>query len=101
MRSPRRHDHHQKSEPGNNAGLKTMESEENKSKNIGLGNHDDNESSSVITDENCSSVGDVGQVINSCFVPPIFEPPMNAYMTNIPVFTTEFGRVLALRPAFL
>lgn len=88
------HDHHQKSEPGNNAGLKTMESEENKSKNIGLGNHDDNESSSVITDENCSSVGDVGQVINSCFVPPIFEPPMNAYMTNIPVFTPNSAEFL-------
>ncbi|XWS50738.1 hypothetical protein CRYUN_Cryun12cG0113000 [Craigia yunnanensis] len=31
-------------------------------------NNDDNESSSVITDENCE-----GQV-NSCFVPPLFEP---------------------------
>jgi hypothetical protein len=91
---PAPHDHHRNSGSDNNASLKMLDSDqENKSKDIVLGNHDDNESSSVITDENCSSVGDVGQVINSCFVPPIFEPPPNAYMTNIPIFTpnsTEF-----------
>lgn len=83
------HDHHRKSEPGNDADSKILNPDhENKNKNIGLGNQDDNnESSSVVTEENCSSVGDVGQVINSCFVSPIFEPPANAYMANIPAFT--------------
>ncbi|KAK8497191.1 hypothetical protein V6N12_066040 [Hibiscus sabdariffa] len=44
-------------------------------------NNDDNESSSVITDETCE-----GQV-NSCFVPPLFDPPAAPFLTNIPVFT--------------
>ncbi|XP_065864381.1 VQ motif-containing protein 20 [Euphorbia lathyris] len=58
--------------------------EEESNKNGKMCGNDDNESSSVITtDENC---GD-GQV-NSCFVPPIFEPP-NPYMTNIPVFSSN------------
>lgn len=95
------HDHHQKSEPGNDADLKILNSDhENKNKNIGLGNHDDNESSSVVTDENCSSVGDFGQVINSCFVSPIFEPPTNAYMTNLPVFTPNSAEFLCSNQPF-
>ncbi|KAJ8773054.1 hypothetical protein K2173_028231 [Erythroxylum novogranatense] len=58
--------------------------DEEMNKNRRIARSDDNESSSVITDENSGSIGD-GQV-NSCFVPPIFEPP-NRYMTNIPAFT--------------
>ncbi|XP_052291651.1 uncharacterized protein LOC127900546 [Citrus sinensis] len=49
----------------------------------------DDESTSVITtDENCSGGNiDDGQV-NSCFVPPpIFEPPNPFFTSNIPVFT--------------
>ncbi|XP_050203257.1 VQ motif-containing protein 20 [Mercurialis annua] len=59
-------------------------SEEDK-KNLKIVGNEDNESSSVITDENSAITGD-GSQVNSCFVPPIFEPP-NPYMTNIPVFT--------------
>lgn len=83
----------QKSESGGNAS--TSSDEENKSVKI-VGN-DDNESSSVVTDENCSSLGD-GQV-NSCFVPPIFETP-NPYMTNIPFFTPNSAEFLCSNQPF-
>ena len=55
-------------------------------KKMMVGN-EDNETSSVITEENncCSSVGE--NQVNSCFVPPIMEPPVNPYMANLPVFT--------------
>ncbi|KAK4567697.1 hypothetical protein RGQ29_003456 [Quercus rubra] len=83
----------QKSDSGGNAS--TSSDEENKSVKI-VGN-DDNESSSVVTDENCSSLGD-GQV-NSCFVPPIFETP-NPYMTNIPFFTPNSAEFLCSNQPF-
>lgn len=58
-----------KMEPGNE-----KEGDHHTSSKKGITINDDNESTSVITDENGSnSMGD-GQV-NSCFVPPIFEPP--------------------------
>lgn len=67
--------HHQQHQHNNN---------NNKNPNKGIMN-DDNESTSVITDENGSnSMGD-GQV-NSCFGPPIFDPP-NPCFNNIPFFT--------------
>ncbi|KAK7291424.1 hypothetical protein RIF29_06557 [Crotalaria pallida] len=55
--------------------------------NVMVGN-EDNEASSVITeDNNCSSSIGENQV-NSCFAaaPLIMEPPMNPYMANLPVF---------------
>ncbi|EEF30231.1 hypothetical protein RCOM_1158870 [Ricinus communis] len=81
-------------------GKLSSEDENNKSRMKIVGN-DDNESSSVITEENnCgnnSSIGD-GQV-NSCFVPPIFEPP-NPYITNIPVFTPNSADFLCANQPF-
>ncbi|WCJ21946.1 VQ motif-containing protein [Euphorbia peplus] len=72
-------DHHVKRETGS-------PEEENNKNVVKMCGSDDNESSSVITtDENC---GDHGQV-NSCFVPPIFEPTNPYLATNIPVFTTN------------
>ncbi|GMI95307.1 VQ motif-containing protein 20 [Hibiscus trionum] len=53
-------------------------------------NNDDNESSSVITDETCE-----GQV-NSCFVPPLFDPPAAPFLTNIPVFTPNSADFLCV-----
>uniref|UniRef100_A0A5B6YV54 Putative VQ motif-containing protein n=1 Tax=Davidia involucrata TaxID=16924 RepID=A0A5B6YV54_DAVIN len=64
--------------PGND----TPEAEETKNPKLTVSN-DDNESSSVVTDENCGSVGD--PQVNSCFVPPIFDPP-NPCFNNIPFF---------------
>lgn len=56
----------------------------NKSPNKGIMISDDNESTSVITDENGSnSMGD-GHV-NSCFVPPVFDN-QNSCFNNIPLF---------------
>ncbi|GMI76560.1 VQ motif-containing protein 20 [Hibiscus trionum] len=53
---------------------------------------DDNESSSVITDENCE-----GQVNSSCFVaPPLFDPPAAPFLTNIPVFTPNSADFLCV-----
>ncbi|WOG96746.1 hypothetical protein DCAR_0416082 [Daucus carota subsp. sativus] len=80
-----------KSEPGN----------ENKGDhpNKGMMINDDNESTSVITDENGSnSMGD-GQV-NSCFVPPIFDPP-NPGFNNIPIFTpTSYDLLCSSQPYY-
>lgn len=79
--------------------MKTMalNEEDNKNMKMILFGNDYTESLSVITDKNCSNVGadaNAGQV-NSCFVLPIFEPPRNPYMNDIPIFTsnsTEFLR---------
>uniref|UniRef100_A0A5B6YV60 Putative VQ motif-containing protein 20 n=1 Tax=Davidia involucrata TaxID=16924 RepID=A0A5B6YV60_DAVIN len=51
------------------------------------GSNDDNESSSVVTDENCGSttVGDAHAQVNSCFVPTIFDPH-NPCFSNVPLF---------------
>ncbi|KAJ8753680.1 hypothetical protein K2173_026356 [Erythroxylum novogranatense] len=70
---------------------------EGSNKNGKIVGNDDNESSSVITDENCGSVGD--RRVNSCFVPPIFEPP-NPYMPHIPVFTPTSAHFLCPNPSF-
>ncbi|OMO96999.1 VQ motif-containing protein [Corchorus capsularis] len=56
--------------------------------------NDDNESSSVITDENCE-----GQV-NSCFVPPLFDPPPAPFLTNIPVFTPNSADFLCVNQPY-
>ncbi|MBA0679809.1 hypothetical protein Gohar_028293 [Gossypium harknessii] len=68
------HNNHGPHQPKAETGAASVEED---SKRI---NNDDNESSSVITDENCE-----GQV-NSCFVPPLFDPPAAPFL-NIPVFT--------------
>lgn len=79
-----------------NSNKTTSDEEENKRAQIGLGN-DDNESSSALTDENCSSVGDVNiHQENSCFLPPIFEPHPNPYVTDIPVFMPNSADFLML-----
>ncbi|KAK4280801.1 hypothetical protein QN277_012375 [Acacia crassicarpa] len=54
--------------------------------------NEDNETSSVITEENncSSSIGDTQA--NSCFMPnpPMLDPPLNPYMTtNLPVFASS------------
>lgn len=79
-----------KQEKGNKA-------HEEENKNVKIVGNDDNESSSVITDENCGSIGE-GQV-NSCFMPPIFEPH-NPYITNIPVFTPNSADFLCANQPF-
>lgn len=84
---------HVKQKKGNSS---PEEENNNNGKRAGNGN-DDNESSSVITEENCGSIGD-GQV-NSCFVPPIFEPS-NPYMTNIPIFTPNSADFLCANQPF-
>ncbi|XVE64047.1 hypothetical protein DITRI_Ditri07aG0069900 [Diplodiscus trichospermus] len=53
-------------------------------------NNDDNESSSVITEENGE-----GQA-NSCFVPPLFEPPPLPFFTNIPIFPPNSDEFLCV-----
>ncbi|KAJ7975132.1 putative VQ motif-containing protein [Quillaja saponaria] len=66
--------------------------------------NEDNESSSVVTDENnCSSIYSGDGQVNSCFMtPPIFEPPTsNLYMTNIPVFTPSSADFLCSNQQFL
>ncbi|PPR92786.1 hypothetical protein GOBAR_AA27883 [Gossypium barbadense] len=68
------HNNHAPHQPKAETGAASVEED---SKRI---NNDDNESSSVITDENCE-----GQV-NSCFFPPLFDPPAAPFL-NIPVFT--------------
>lgn len=56
----------------------------NKNPNKGIMINDDNESTSVVTDENGSnSMGD-GHV-NSCLLPPVFDHP-NPCFNNIPLF---------------
>ncbi|CAK9167833.1 unnamed protein product [Ilex paraguariensis] len=73
-----------KLEPGN-------DSSEEYHKNIKNVMNDDNDCTSVVTDENGSSVGDVH--VNSCFIPSIFEPP-NPCFNNFPFFTqnpTDFS----------
>lgn len=73
-----------KGEPGNRK--KGGHNYTNTNSRKGIMINDDNESTSVITDENGSnSMGD-GQV-NSCFVPPIFDPPANPGFKIIPLFT--------------
>ncbi|KAI9088056.1 hypothetical protein K1719_030033 [Acacia pycnantha] len=54
--------------------------------------NEDNETSSVITEENncSSSIGDTQ--VNSCYMPnpPMLDPPLNPYMTtNLPVFASS------------
>ncbi|CAK7349715.1 unnamed protein product [Dovyalis caffra] len=68
------------------------------SKNVKIVGNDDNESSSAITDENCGSIGD-GQV-NSCFMPPIFQPLNPNYITNIPIFTPNSAEFLRANQSF-
>ncbi|KDP20128.1 hypothetical protein JCGZ_05897 [Jatropha curcas] len=79
---------------------KSNSSQDEESKNVrSIGNgNDDNESSSVITEENCGGSIVDGQV-NSCFAPPIFDPP-NPYMTNIPVFTPNSADFLCANQPF-
>lgn len=71
----------------------------NTNPNKGIMINDDNESTSVITDENGSnSMGD-GQV-NSCFVPPIFDPP-NPGFNNMPLFTpTSYDLLCSTQPYY-
>ncbi|XP_022738942.1 VQ motif-containing protein 20 [Durio zibethinus] len=76
--------HHAPHQPKTENGTASTEED---SKRI---NNDDNESSSVITDENCE-----GQV-NSCFVPPLFDPPPAPFLTNIPVFTPNSADFLCV-----
>ncbi|KAJ4827216.1 hypothetical protein Tsubulata_040204 [Turnera subulata] len=84
--------HQVKQEKGNK-----VHEEEKKNVKINV-RGDDNDSSSVITEENCGgSIGD-GQV-HSCFVPPIFDPP-NPYITNIPVFTPNSADFLCANQPF-
>ncbi|KAE8721683.1 VQ motif-containing protein 8 [Hibiscus syriacus] len=65
--------------------------EEDSKRIINNNNNDDNDSSSVITDENSE-----GQV-NSCFVPPLFDPPAAApFLTNIPIFTPNSADFLCV-----
>jgi|UniRef100_A0A2N9IJQ8 hypothetical protein len=88
----------QKSESCGN-GPTSSDDQDNKSVKI-LGN-DDNESSSVVTDENCSSLGDGGgHQVNSCFVPPMFEAVPDPYITNIPVFRPNSAEFLCSNQAF-
>ncbi|XP_042500235.1 LOW QUALITY PROTEIN: VQ motif-containing protein 20-like [Macadamia integrifolia] len=47
--------------------------------------HEDNESSSVVTDENCGGRGDI-QVSSFSVSPPVFESP-NPFFSDIPLFT--------------
>ncbi|XP_018830347.2 VQ motif-containing protein 20-like [Juglans regia] len=96
---------HKSSETGGSNGAAstttTEEEEDSKSGRILLGN-DDTESSSVITEENCSNVigdGNVSQV-NSYFLPPMFEPPLNPYMADIPVFTPNSADFLPYNQPF-
>lgn len=57
-------------------------------KNMIIVRNEDNQTSSVITEENnCSSSIGENQV-NSCFMagkPPMLEPPLNPYVSNLPV----------------
>ncbi|ESR54225.1 hypothetical protein CICLE_v10023791mg [Citrus x clementina] len=64
------------------------DSNNNNIKSCKIAGMDDESTSVITTDENCSGGNiDDGQV-NSCFVPPpIFEPPNPFFTSNIPVFT--------------
>ncbi|XP_028800173.1 VQ motif-containing protein 20 [Neltuma alba] len=65
--------------------------------------NEDNETSSVITEENncSSSIGDTQ--VNSCFMPnpPILDPSLNPYMTSLPVFTSNSTEFLCSNQPFL
>lgn len=67
-----------------------MAIKESDHKKVVVGN-EDNETSSVITEEN-NCISNIGEnQVNSCFMagPPILEPPLNPYVTNLPVFQTS------------
>ncbi|XP_022774847.1 VQ motif-containing protein 20-like [Durio zibethinus] len=83
------HNHHHA--PHQSKGENGTASAEEDSKRI---NNDDNESSLVVTDENCE-----GQV-NSCSVPPLFEPPPAPFLANIPVFTPNSADFLCVNQPF-
>lgn len=90
-----------KQEPGNPA-ASTLTVEKDGHLKKGSAN-EDNETSSVITEENncSSSIGDTQ--VNSCFMPnpPILDPSLNPYMTNLPVFTSNSAEFLCSNQPFL
>ena len=64
--------------------------------------NEDNDTSSRITDENNCSISIGDNQVNSCFMtPPIMEPPLNPYMTNLPVFTPNSADFLCSNQPFL
>lgn len=85
-----------KPEPGNAAADKDADHKK-------VSANEDNETSSVITEENncSSSIGDTQ--VNSCFMtnPPILDPSLNPYMTNLPMFTPNSAELLCSNQPFL
>ncbi|CAK7326593.1 unnamed protein product [Dovyalis caffra] len=75
-------------------GLKSAKVNSNERKHVG---NDDNESSSVSTEENChgDAAGGVDTVIS-----PILKPPNAPYFADVPLFTPSSDFYCAPRPVF-
>ncbi|KAE9588224.1 hypothetical protein Lal_00003286 [Lupinus albus] len=75
-----------KQEPASSNIAPMVVSKESSRKNVVVG-IEDNETSSVITEENSCTNNISENQVNSCFVsPPILEAPVNPYLANLPVF---------------
>lgn len=92
-----------KQEPGGGIAVASRDKESDRKKVV-MARSEDNEASSGITDENnCSSSIGENQV-NSCFVgaePPIMEPPLNPYMTNFAMLPPNSADFMCSSQPFL